>query len=190
MAIKNATKNLFAAELGEMVKEMPFEKVRVGELCRRVGADRRTFYYHFMDKYDLAAWIYFRDYKEALAAEQGKYTLQHAINILERMYENRAFYRAVFSDTSQNAIRNYSYKYFCDLGAAAMKKHFGLEVLTMEMDYAVRAHAHACNELSFEWLKGDLNYTPEQFAILQYRYMPAELKEAYGIEGEFHIKIQ
>lgn len=69
-----------------------------------------------------------------------------------------------------------------------MKNHYHLEVLTMEMDYALRAHAHACCELSFEWLKGELNYTPQQFATLQYRYMPLELKEAYGIKGEYSLK--
>ena len=188
MALKNMTKQLFASELVQMVRQMPFEKVRVGDLCRRCGADRRTFYYHLTDKYDLAAWIFSRDYVESLDAEQGQFTLQHAVNILEKMYQNRTFYRAVFSDTSQNAIRHYSYRYFCELGASAMKKHFGIEVLTTEMEYAVRAHSHACCELSFEWLRGDLNYTPEQFATLQYRYMPPELKAAYGIKGEYSLK--
>jgi len=187
VSLQNMTKQLFASELIKMVREMPFEKVRVVELCKRCETDRRTFYYHFIDKYDLAAWIFSGDYLESLSAEQGRFTLQHAINILEKMYHNRSFYRAIFSDTSQNAIRNYSYKYFCELGFSVMKKHFGIEVLTKEMDYAVRAHSHACCELSFEWLKGDLDYTPEQFAILQYRYMPAELKAAYGIEGEYSL---
>lgn len=67
----------------------------------------------------------------------------------------------------------------------AMKKHFQTETLSIDKDYAVRAHAHACVELSFEWLKGELEYTPEQFARLQYRFMPSVLKEAYGIEGEY-----
>lgn len=187
MTLRNRTKKLFSEELIQMVKEMSFEKVRVSQLCKRCGADRRTFYYHFIDKYDLVAWIFSEDYISALNAEEGKFTLQHAINILEKMYQNRSFYRAVFSDTSQNAIRNYSYQYFCDLGSSAMKKHFHLEELSMEMDYAIRAHSHACCELSFEWLKGDLNYTPRQFATLQYRYMPSELKEAYGITGEYTL---
>lgn len=188
MSLHNMTKNIFASELINMVREMPFEKIRIGDLCKRVGANRRTFYYHFMDKYDLVAWIFARDYLESLEAEHGRFVLQHSINILEKMYSNRHFYRAVFSDTSQNAIRSYTYKFFVDQGTEAMKKHFGLEVLTIEMDYAVRSHAHACTELSFEWLKGDLKYTPEQFATLQYRYMPAELKAAYGIEGEYSLQ--
>lgn len=185
MTLRNITKKIFADELVKMVSEMPFDKIRVGELCRRCGADRRTFYYHFMDKYDLVSWIFTQDYIQSLEAENGIFTLQHSINILERMYEKKDFYKAVFSDTSQNAIRHYSYGYFVKQGSEAMKKHFHTETLSMERDYAVRAHAHACVELSFEWLKGELSYTPEQFARLQYRFMPADLKAAYGITGEY-----
>ena len=66
-----------------------------------------------------------------------------------------------------------------------MKKHFHMEVLPEDMDYAVRSHAYACISLTFEWLQGELDYTPDQFARLQYRFMPDRLKEAYGIEGDF-----
>lgn len=185
MAIKDATKNIIANELIAMIREMPIEKVRIGDLCRRCGADRRTFYYHFTDKYDLVAWIFMRDYMTSLEAEQGHFTLQHSINILEKMYHNRKFYRSVFSDNSQNAIRHYTYQFFYKLGTDAMKAHFGLDTLPPVMEYAVMSHSHATIEITMEWLLGEHDYTPEQFARLQYRFMPQELKEAYGIEGEY-----
>ncbi len=181
MAIGKITKQMFADELIRMVSSVPFEKIRVGELCRRCGADRRTFYYHFMDKYDLAAWIFLQDYIASLEAEQGRYTLRHNINTLERMFSNRAFYKAVFTDTSQNAVRKYIYDYFYRLGTGAMKEHYHLDSLPEEMDYAVRSHAYACIGLTFEWLQGQVSYTPEQFARLQYRFMPQQLRDAYGI---------
>lgn len=184
MAVAELTKNMFAEELIRMVSEIPFEKVRVGDLCRRCNADRRTFYYHFMDKYDLIAWIFTRDYSESYNAEKS-YTLRHSINILEKMFERKEFYKAVWSDHSQNAIRNYAYQYFYQLGTDAIKKHFGIEKLSAEDDYAVRMHGHACVEISFEWLNGEVNYTPEEFARLQYHFMPDVLKAGYGIEGTY-----
>ena len=185
MAVSQITKKMFAEELIRMVREKPLEKIRVGELCERCGADRRTFYYHFMDKFDLVSWIFRKDYEDIYHCTEEASLFQHSVTVLEKMNANRAFYKAAFSDTSQNAIRPYLYRYFCEEGTEAMKKHFQTETLSIDKDYAVRAHAHACVELSFEWLKGELEYTPEQFARLQYRFMPSVLKEAYGIEGEY-----
>ena len=185
MALRDNTKILFANTLKSMLKEMPFEKVRVDELCRRCGAHRRTFYYHFMDKYDLVAWIWMQDYMEALDAEHGEYTLQHVINNLEKMQADQTFYKAVYSDNSQNSIRNDLFRYFYTLGRDMMKHHFGIEDLTVEMDYAVRSHAYASIGMAFDWLQGKVAYTPEQFARLQYHFMPKDLRDAYGIIGEY-----
>lgn len=185
MAIKDATKNIIANELIAMVRKMPIEKVRVGELCKRCGADRRTFYYHFVDKYDLVAWIFMRDYMTVLESEQGNFTLEHVIKILEKMSRNRDFYKAVFSDNSQNAVRHYAFDFFYKLGTDAMKKHFDIEALSPVMDYAVLSHSHATIDITMEWLLGELDYTPEQFARLQYHFMPQDLKDAYGIEGNY-----
>ena len=52
-----------------------------------------------------------------------------------------------------------------------------MEVLPEDMDYAVRSYAYACIGLTFKWLQGELDYTPDQFARLQYRFMPDRLKE-------------
>lgn len=40
----------------QMLAEMPFEKIRVAELCERAMVRRATFYLHFEDKY---AFLYF-----------------------------------------------------------------------------------------------------------------------------------
>ena len=39
--------------------------VRVSDLCERCGVERRVFYYHFKDKYDLVAWMFEQDYQAA-----------------------------------------------------------------------------------------------------------------------------
>ena len=39
----------------------PLDKIRVTEICREAEIERPTFYYHFQDKYDLVAWIFFQD---------------------------------------------------------------------------------------------------------------------------------
>ena len=181
MSLRDRTKKLFADTLKDMLKEMPMEKVRINELCRRCGADRQTFYYHFRDKYDLATWIFARDYETVLMDTSGQYTIEHVAAILQRMHDDKLFYRKVFSDRSQNAISTYIFEYFVTLGTEAVRRQFGEEALTVDTVYEIKSHSFACVGHTLEWLEGRSGYSPEEFARLQYQFMPSILKKAYGI---------
>lgn len=52
----------------EMMEEMPFEEIRVSELCDRAMIRKSTFYKHFGDKYELLAFIV-RQTQEKLNAQ-------------------------------------------------------------------------------------------------------------------------
>lgn len=50
------TKRLFADALKRIVIQKSFSKVTVSELIRECKVNRKTFYYHFLDVYDLLKW--------------------------------------------------------------------------------------------------------------------------------------
>lgn len=50
------TKKLFAEALKKIILEKSFSKVTVSELIRECKVNRKTFYYHFSDIYDLLKW--------------------------------------------------------------------------------------------------------------------------------------
>lgn len=181
MGLRDSTKRLFARTIEEMMETIPLEKIRVKDLCSRCGADRQSFYYHFKDKYDLIAWIYAREYEEVLESKDGVYSMDHAAEILRQMWNKRSFYRKAFTDKSQNAISAYIFRYYVDLGINAVEGRLGKEALTTEAVYDIKSHAYACLGHTLEWLEGKAEYTPEEFARLQYRAMPLVLKKGYGI---------
>ena len=57
MPESNITKRVLASTLKELVTARPFEKVSVSDICDACGVSRKTFYYHFQDKYELLEWI-------------------------------------------------------------------------------------------------------------------------------------
>ena len=61
MADSNITKRALAEALKELLKAEPFAQVSVGEICEKCHMNRKSFYYHFKDKYDLVNWIYSDD---------------------------------------------------------------------------------------------------------------------------------
>ena len=42
------------------MKKKPLDKIRITEICQAAEIERSTFYYHFEDKYELVAWIFFQ----------------------------------------------------------------------------------------------------------------------------------
>lgn len=50
------TKKLFAEALKNLVVQKSFSKITVSELIRVCNVNRKTFYYHFADVYDLLKW--------------------------------------------------------------------------------------------------------------------------------------
>jgi hypothetical protein len=51
-------KQALAAALKEALRSTPLSKVTVSGLTSSVGVNRQTFYLHFADIYDLAAWVF------------------------------------------------------------------------------------------------------------------------------------
>ena len=56
--ISKMTKELFANALKKYIKIKPINKITIQELSDETGLNRRTFYRHFKDIYDLLDWSY------------------------------------------------------------------------------------------------------------------------------------
>ena len=51
------TKKALAASLKGFMERKPLSKITVSEIITDCGVNRKTFYYHFNDIYDLLKWI-------------------------------------------------------------------------------------------------------------------------------------
>ena len=61
------TKRALASSLKELMKTQPLTKISVGDICEKCGMNRKSFYYHFCDKYDLVNWIFDTEFRFATA---------------------------------------------------------------------------------------------------------------------------
>lgn len=172
------TKGMFATELESTMKRMPLSKVRVTDLCAQCGVERRVFYYHFMDKYDLVAWMFERDRQEALHAG-APYTEKLYAESHRRIWERREFYRRAFEEDSQNSIRRYLVQFSINANELVLKRHLGVSTLSQERLFEARHFAHGNVGCLVEWLCGQLEATPEGLAEYMFACMPASLRDAY-----------
>ena len=79
MPYSNATKQAFADALRKLLEQKPFAKISVSHICEECGMNRKSFYYHFKDKYDLVNWILTLKLQKIFQKKNGKMPALHGI---------------------------------------------------------------------------------------------------------------
>ena len=131
MADSNITKRALAVSLRELMAEQPFEKINVAQICERCGMNRKSFYYHFKDKYDLVNWIFDTDFialtKDAELAVPMERHWELVEKACEYFYQNRAFYRKALQIKGQNSFTDHFREYIRPLLLNRLAYLFGTE---------------------------------------------------------------
>ncbi len=164
MADSNITKRALAASLKELMVDQPFEKINVAQICERCNMNRKSFYYHFKDKYDLINWIFDTEFIELLKHENlsADYTERWAFieKINRYFYQNHSFYRKALQIDGQNSFSDHFREYIRPLIAVRISKLFG-EQQWDEFTLDFLSDAVVC--AMERWLRTKECLPPEQF---------------------------
>lgn len=107
MSDSNMTKNALAASMKKLMKQRPFEKISVSDICNDCGINRKSFYYHFRDKYDLVNWIFYVGFVSELDLNSYDSGWDLMKDMLEYFWRERDFYRAALKIEGQNSFKEY-----------------------------------------------------------------------------------
>ena len=83
------------------------EKISVSDICNDCGINRKSFYYHFRDKYDLVNWIFYVGFVGGMDVVNYENVWDLLSDILHYFYSEREFYYAALQIEGQNSFRDY-----------------------------------------------------------------------------------
>ena len=169
MAESGVTKRSIARAMKELMEQQDFSKISVGDICQCCGMNRKSFYYHFRDKYDLVNWIFQTEFLLTLQQEtlEGDWALVEAL--CRYFYDNRLFYRRAFSIQGQNSFRDYFREFLEPVFHAYAMERFQGE----HRDFFVQFYADAFIGALVRWLSGRDPMPPERFTGLLARILPS-----------------
>ena len=75
MADSNSTKSALADAMKKLMVCKSFAKISISDLCEECGLNRKSFYYHFKDIYDLLEWIFANEVVKKIEKETIDITL-------------------------------------------------------------------------------------------------------------------
>lgn len=160
MADSNVTKSALASAIKRLMKDHGFEKISVSEICKECGMNRKSFYYHFKDKYDLVNWIFYVDFLAKLQIASYENGWDALEDLCEKFYEDRDFYLEALKIEGQNSFHDYVIdtlrpliSYFTD----DMFKN------SSEMEFFYVFFADAFLHAITRWLQSGTQIRPDEF---------------------------
>lgn len=163
----------------ELIRTKPLEKIRIREICEAAGIDRSTFYYHFRDKYDLIAWMYFRFIRELNVLNR-----EESSKALEILKEDAFIFRNGLAANAQNSLSDYIKRYYIEYYTELLCERAGKESLDEEMTFQVHLFCFGAVEMMIRWILDNEGISAGRYTDLVYRSMPADMHRLCFPDGD------
>lgn len=159
------TKRALGDAMKTLMTTQTIQKISVSDVCAQCGINRKSFYYHFRDKYDLVNWIFYSEFILGVMRTDPKEGWAFIETICNYFYENRAFYLNAMEATGQNAFTDYLYEALRPLIFRFLR---GRMQNPKERDFAARFYTDAFRCAILHWLRDQVERTPQDFlAVLK-----------------------
>jgi probable dihydroxyacetone kinase regulator len=107
----NQTKKVLAESLRELLREKDISKITVSELAERAEVNRKTFYYHFRDVYEVLAWMFETEALAVVAQYDLATDYRKAISyVLDYLEENEYIISRLVRSHGRGEIRRFLHK--------------------------------------------------------------------------------
>lgn len=156
----NITKQALATSLKRNMREKPFEKISVIDICEGCGMNRKSFYYHFKDKYDLVNWIFYTDFIQLAVAREYNDGWDLIRMVAELFDQDREFYRGALEIEGQNSFRDYFYDSTMPIMGMFLQD-LGNDDVQVALNKRYMSDAFLA--ILYRWLKSGKEQTPEMF---------------------------
>ena len=180
MPDSNITKKALAQAMKDLMAQLPFGKISVGDICRACGMNRKSFYYHFKDKYDLVNWIFYTEFIESVRGAEFPSGWDFLTSMCGYFYRERAFYRCAMEIEGQNSFREYFYEVMSPFLAAFAEDMF---TSTEDKRFYITFLGDALLASLVRWLSEGIQTTAEEYVQVLRRVLTTLARHIRAQDG-------
>lgn len=163
MADSNITKRALAAALKDLMRELPFEKINVRLICEKCDMNRKSFYYHFRDKYDLVDWIFDTEFIDVIRRKGYEDDWELLYALCRYFYDNCGFYCKALQIRGQNSFIEHFRQMLYPMISSQLE---GIMVSSEAKKFQINFVSDAIIFSIVRWLTDKDRLPPEQFIKL------------------------
>lgn len=162
MAESSITKRALADSMKEIMNIKPLSKISIKDIVEGCNMNRKSFYYHFKDKYDLVNWIYYTEFVTSLKENKFDSDWNIIEKICEFFYENKTFYCNALEVKGQNSF----YDYFGEVLSPIMAIEFENIFENDDKEFYITFFTDAMRTSITRWLLEGAKIPPKEFVRL------------------------
>ncbi len=151
------TKNALADSLRKAMEKKTFSKITVSEIITDCGVNRKTFYYHFRDIYDLLRWMLEQDAIKIVKKFDLIIDYEEAINFVMNYVESNVhIINCAYDSIGHDHVKSFFYSDFVALMNTLISKaeiRAGKYLEIGYKDFLTQFYTEALSGMLMEWIK-------------------------------------
>ena len=170
-------KKIFVDTILDMMMTKSFNSITVTDIVNQCGVSRQSFYHYFDDIYDLIEWIYIQETERALNEFSDIDSWQTGyIRIMRWAQDNKTLVMNTYCSIQREYIEIFMYRVLYQYIIKVVEAEAeGLNVTEEQCAFIAKFYTLAINAISLEWIKNNMEESPEDVAE----------KVNFMIEGDF-----
>ena len=170
-------RKIFADTIIDMMQTKSLNSITVTDIVNQCGVSRQSFYYYFDDIYDLIEWIYMQETERALNEFSDIDSWQTGyIRIMRWAQNNKALVMNTYRSIQREYIEIFMYRVLYQYIIKVVKTEAeDINVTEEQCKSIAKFYTLAINAISLEWIKNNMDESPEDVAE----------KVNFMIEGDF-----
>lgn len=151
------TKRTLSESLKKLMKTKSFSKITVSEIIEECGLNRKTFYYHFEDKYDLLKWMFENEAIEVVRKFDLIVDYEEAlIFIMDYIDENDYILNCAFDSIGQDELKRFFFRDFIEITASVIdsaEKSKGIMLDSEYKEFLCIFYTDALAGILMDWIR-------------------------------------
>ena len=186
------TKHTLATTFKKLLEKEPFSKITVSEIVENCGYNRKTFYYHFEDIYDLLRWTFENETIDILRAKKKNISLEEAVTFfIDYADKNRTAINSAFESIGYERLKHIIAGDFYKYADEMIEKISDEKELIISGQYKLFLSvyfAEAVTGTVITWIKGNMNsFTKEELTECIISILNSSVRSAVSGKASKHI---
>lgn len=159
------TKKALASSLKKLMENSALDKISIREITEDCGVNRKTFYYHFDNIYDLVGWMFEEEAIESVKKynflTDYEKVVRFSMNYIE---ENEHVVNSALDALGRDELKKFFYNNFVDnMRSVVDELSEGMSIPQDYIDFLINLYADSFASLLIDWVRNRAKRDKEQY---------------------------